>query len=134
MKVYVITQGSYSDYHICAVSVDKERAVLLSRYFSDGDGLAQVEEYDTEAKLPNSEVLFRLIPIYKVEIRKDGRCFSGIIEYHDSATPYKSRFTFGTLSGDGDTFYAFLTANDEAHARKIAFDKRAQMVAERFGL
>ena len=134
MKVYVITNGSYSDYHICAVAIDKERAVLLSRYFSDGDGLAQVEEYDTEAKLPNSEYLFRLIPIYKVEIRKDGRCFSGIIEYHDSAEPYKNRFMFGTLLGDGDTFYAFLTANSEDHARKIAFDKRAQMIAERFGL
>ena len=134
MKVYVITQGSYSDYHICAVAVDKEGAVLLSRYFSDGYGLAQAEEYDTEAKLPNSEVLFRLIPIYKVEIRKDGRCFSGILGYHDSAEPYKNHFRFGNLSGDGDTFYAFLTANDEAHARKIAFDKRAQMIAERFGL
>lgn len=134
MKVYVITQGGYPDYHICAVAVDKERAVLLSRYFSDGDGLAQIEEYDTEAKLPNNEVLFRLIPIYKVEIRRDGRCISGIIEYHDSAEPYENHFRFGDLSGNGDTFYAFLTANDEAHARKIAFDKRAQMIAERFGI
>ena len=134
MKVYVITNGSYSDYHICAVAIDKERAVLLSRYFSDGDGLANVEEYDTDADLPNFEVLSRLIPIYCVQIRSDGRCFSDIFEYHDSANPYESRFKFGRYFGDQDTFFAYLTAEDEEHARKIAFDKRAQMIAERFGL
>ena len=29
MKVYVITCGEYSDYQVCAVTLDKEQAELL---------------------------------------------------------------------------------------------------------
>ena len=48
MKVYVITQGCYSDYHICAVATDEEKAKLLKKYYSCRDDIAEIEEYDTE--------------------------------------------------------------------------------------
>lgn len=31
MKVYVITKGIYSDYHICAVAMDEEKAKVLGK-------------------------------------------------------------------------------------------------------
>lgn len=36
MKVYVITKGIYSDYHICGVALDKERANRLASFFQAG--------------------------------------------------------------------------------------------------
>lgn len=47
MKIYVITKGEYSDYHICAVTEDEKIAEKLQRIFSDWDK-AKIEEYDTD--------------------------------------------------------------------------------------
>lgn len=48
MKVYIITKGEYSDYHICAVATDKEKAEALREKFSDHYDNAEIEEYDTD--------------------------------------------------------------------------------------
>lgn len=45
MKVYVITKGEYSDYHICAVSLDAEKAKNIARICGYG---AEIEEYETD--------------------------------------------------------------------------------------
>ena len=34
--VYVIAKGCYSDYHICAVTLDKEKAERLCKLFDNG--------------------------------------------------------------------------------------------------
>lgn len=51
MKIYVITQGEYSDYTICAVSVDKDDAerkcALLNQNVRYGE-YCEIEEYDTD--------------------------------------------------------------------------------------
>ncbi len=51
MKVYVITQGEYSDYGICAVSLDKgdaeRKCALLNRNARNGE-YCEIEEYDTD--------------------------------------------------------------------------------------
>lgn len=52
-KVYVITKGAYSDYHICAVAATKEIAEKLQKIYSDeySRADARIEEYDlNEAK------------------------------------------------------------------------------------
>lgn len=50
MKVYAITAGEYSDYHIVAITDDKEKAEaladLINKQADDDD--AYVEEYDTK--------------------------------------------------------------------------------------
>lgn len=48
MKVYVITKGEYSDYHICAVVDNKAKAELLKEALTDKWGGPYIEEYDTE--------------------------------------------------------------------------------------
>ena len=48
MKVYVITKGQYSDYHICAVVTDFKKAQILREKFSDKIDDAKIEEFDTE--------------------------------------------------------------------------------------
>ena len=48
-KVYVITAGSYSDYHICAVSLDPQKAEVLAKFYTEhGYDQAGVEEYEAD--------------------------------------------------------------------------------------
>ena len=56
MKVYAITKGSYSDYHIETIVTDPELARKLAIEFSDKYDTANVEEYDTDKiKLESSK-------------------------------------------------------------------------------
>lgn len=49
MKAYVITQGCYSDYHICAVTLDKEKAEHLRKLALCHDSdYVEIEEYELD--------------------------------------------------------------------------------------
>lgn len=49
MTVYVVTAGEYSDYGICAVFTDKEKAEIYAAAYTDKRNEdCYVEEYDTE--------------------------------------------------------------------------------------
>ena len=57
MKVYIVTQGCYSDYRICAVFLDKKEAELYiaTRWHDEIDGRMwswdmynEIEEYETQ--------------------------------------------------------------------------------------
>lgn len=48
MKVYIVTQGSYSDYHIEAVFTDEEQAKFYCATHSDDCDDCEIEEYDTD--------------------------------------------------------------------------------------
>lgn len=43
MKIYVITRGTYSDYHIVTIFTDKHKAELYLKYYN----YCNLEEYDT---------------------------------------------------------------------------------------
>lgn len=46
MKIYAITKGTYSDYHICALTLDKEKAGRLKKVYSDSWGEAIIEVFE----------------------------------------------------------------------------------------
>ena len=48
MKIYIVTKGSYSDYHICGVAVDLKEAERLQNINTDEWDMARIETYDTE--------------------------------------------------------------------------------------
>ena len=64
MIVYIVTDGSYSDYHICAVFTDK----LKAEQYAALHGYDDVEEYETDKPLidGNVEVYYR----YYIDITK----------------------------------------------------------------
>ena len=71
MIVYVITQGHYSDYHICAVTTDKDKAEILRKFFSANSGYgdwgkARIQEYDTEEYIIEANLANRGFHIYYV--------------------------------------------------------------------
>ena len=125
MKVYVITQGEYSDYHICGVAVDAECAEKIRKYFDDEWDPANIEEYDTDDYVEGN-----VRERYIIIIDKRGN-----VEKHSTGdvAPFKTgedRFWWGV----NRAFCAEIWAKDQDHALKIAFDKRAKLLAEELGI
>lgn len=142
-KVYVITSGEYSDYSINAVTVSKERAEKLKKYYSQqqyGSSPVEIETYNIDEP---HEDLDDLIPIYYVSIDRRGKCFCRRETWmHEKtgklineAPSYLASYLGGELTTKhglfGDDFLTFRwygAAKDEEHALKIAQDKRAKML------
>lgn len=135
MLVYVVTKGCYSDYQICGVALDKDRAEKLVRFYSDGYDDAQIEEYDTEAEC--NDVLERLVPVYQVDIAPNGQYSVSIWKYVDSQNGFDTQYIFPNAHANGPEsmrFKARILAKDADHAAKIACDERAKRIAFSLGL
>lgn len=120
MIIYVITRGKYSDYHICAVTTEKEVAEDLKRKFSDWDE-ARIEKYDTET-----------YKLYKFE--KMYYCYNidGITKISETDFSFSGAFT-PKENKNGD-LWVYVNADNEQDALKIASDKFAKYRAEQLGL
>ena len=111
MTVYVITEGEYSDYHIIAVSLDKEKAKIIADAFSNTYDKANVEEYETDT--------FELI--------KEG---NKIYEVIYDANEYRVRETMwldndeklNTVQKFKDVYQVKILTKDVDHAFKIGVD------------
>ena len=126
MKVYVITKGEYSGYGICGVAIDKDKAEILRKFYSDRYDEAEIEEYDTEEE----EIQNDLRTVYGFTIGKKGEVLNEA-QFMRSEREWKNKFS---RYGVEHFFYAEVMAVDRDHALKIALDERAKMLAERFGL
>ena len=115
-KVYVITKGHYSDYHICAVTLDKERAHKLQKMYTDGIYNAEIEEY-----IPNeAKPMF----LFGVEFY-EGKFIRFKADEYKS---YDDGIIEVSLDFDSDELHdiVWVKAADEDHALKIAQDKLAE--------
>lgn len=131
MKIYVITAGEYSDYHICAASLDKEQAEYLRKIYSDGWDDAQIEEFDTD----QNPVISALRKFYRVEVNADGTIYEAKECYVPAETPFRDTFTLSSYPIYGEYgLTAQLEAKDLEHAKKIALDKRAELSASIVGV
>lgn len=124
MKVYVITKGCYSDYHICAVTLDEQEAKRLEKVYSETNERAAVEEYDTDA--PEAKLgLDGRVP-YHVRFHKD---YTYVCMSYKTPEEFKPHVF---LDPHWDIVDVFATDSDAAV--KIAAEKRAQARAEREGI
>ena len=120
MKIYVVTQGDYSDYHIVAVCTKKASAERIKNLLTDGWCDPEIEEYESD--------VYDINPTYKayhVVIWKNGdiKCEEEYNSYcAEDVNEYKDWFVY-------DVF-----AKDEEHAKKIALDKIAEYKAKKKGL
>lgn len=137
MKIYVITKGDYSDYHICAVATDRQKAELLKIFHSTDYDNAEIEEYETDDNVRKLEEAEAFEPIYRVIIDRNGRIVSTrVATYHDPKDAvFSNEFDFyfgpGYNRPDFNSDYVFvanLITKDAEHAIKIACDKRAEMI------
>lgn len=129
MKIYVITEGDYSDYHICAVTEDKEKAYHLKELFSGRYSYAEIEEWDTEefSFIKKDEKLYE---VTKINEKLDVCQLS--IELNDLRDERVTNVDIFAKGGKG--LMTRVLAKDEAHALKIAADRFAKHEAEKSGI
>lgn len=130
MKVYVLTQGSYSDYHIIGVTLDKEKAEETVEKLNYNPGVYDdpviLEAYESDAwdlgNLGCREYCFIFEP--------DGTCGWATCEQRASMVRPAEVYT------DCDDCVNVHVYTDKGwdHARKIAWDTRAKHLAEKEGL
>ena len=112
MKVYVITQGEYSDYHIVGVTLDKEVAEKCVKVHSGKNWyVPRIEVYDTN------------------DFKKYTKpCWW--VDYEDMTVHRCELASMESYSFGDEIIYA----DTEQHAIKIAGERKAKMLAERAGL
>lgn len=130
MKVYVITRGAYSDYHICGVSLDKNLADKIAEGCSDKYEDADVEVYDTEEFSPllKGGSVFFVGLVYgtnEIEVCEKDWDYKFII------VPLSASPESGNMLGRinkvvpmirNQGCFTYVVAEDEEHARKIGSD------------
>lgn len=124
MKIYVVTQGTYSDYGIIAATLDRDVAeAIAKKYYSKWDP-PEIEEYE------DAELLLK--PRWNVRFPKNGP-----VEVEEQ--PFSDYYAgprcivyarLGTLVLEVND----VAADDKESAIKIAAEKRAAYLAEKNGL
>lgn len=118
-KIYIITCGQYSDYHIVGIYDDKELAEERLPLYDAKYRYADIKEYELNPQVDHPK---GLLP-YSVKMDIEGNakaeresiaCFSG-----REWEPY----------GDNKSVSFEMWAKDEAHAIKIANERRVQLIA-----
>lgn len=124
-KIYVITQGVYSDYHIVAATTDYELAKKIAAKFTTRYDDCEIEEYD------DAEVMLR--PAYRIYFDASGNV--------DSTDECKDAYDYSGIGKCNEYGYGFnskmrvtVSADDPESAIKIAAEKRAKYLAEKLGL
>ena len=125
-KVYVITRGDYSDYHICAVTMDDVKAKTLAKMYSTRYDAANVETWETDTEANVNALNGRRQ--YYVNFNSDGSAdvLRNNWDYED--------FREGIIEDEYRYFSVRLYAKDEDSAIKIAAEKRAKYLAEKEGI
>lgn len=127
MKVYIITKGSYSDYHICGISLDKDKAEIIRRRFSVEYERAEIEEYDTDSV----EEILRYEHTYKCDYYHDNSSISVRLSNPDYIDDDDYRVKHNSFL---NCLRVYVNANTEEEALKFASDKFAKYRAEHMDL
>lgn len=151
MNVYIVTAGSYSDYHICAVYDTKEAAEYHVEHLLGGErDYAMVEEHELN---PHRQIISDGLKPFVVEMGRDGTTYAVRAAPADNVVGAQdylglSRTIYRTLMEESGirwlsreenlaiaervpiigTFHVLAT--DGQHAVKIANERRARLIAE----
>lgn len=123
---YVVTSGSYSDYHICGVTRNKEYAEFLCKKHTSLWEPADIETFNDESQ---KEPIEKFKCIWEAYIYTNRPSKARIIKSVKASEKVKVN-PKPWLYPNGD-FEIYVVADDEEHAIKIAQDKLAEYMAER---
>ena len=121
MKIYVVTKGYYSDYHIITATTDEELAYRIKEKFSGDD-------YYDEAKVEifeDAEIFLK--QCYFIKFDKGGNVIRIEEESEYSYEQYEGEDTKGN-------FYISIIADNKEIAIKIGAERRAMYLAQKYGL
>ena len=126
MKVYVLTCGEYSCYHIVGVLLDEEQAKIAAEVMSDRYNDVEVETYDTD------DLKF-IKPGWKYwTIAFSERDHAIVDTFRDDY--YLDALGEPRLCAINHRWYVDVYAEDEDHAIKSASDKLDKYLAEQNSL
>lgn len=122
MKIYVVTKGDYSDYHIITATTDKAQAKKIADKFSDDWGEAKVEIYD------DAEIYLKTVWLVRFDTK------GNVNELRVDNSEYSYRDVNKCSSDIFKGVYVHVQADDEISAIKIASEKRAEFLAKKAGI
>lgn len=136
-KVYVVTSGEYSDYHIVGVTMDEEKAHRIADLLSECDcDEAHVEEYDAdefEKQWKDETVIFR--GCLDRHWGKSNPVYAFVTyEQNEKALDYPLGVVSHFRDKLNDFYKVYVRAKDREHAIKIAEDKIAEYRAQEEGI
>lgn len=121
MKVYIVTSGEYSDYHIERVFDSREKAErFISNNINNERSMIEEFEVNTESQKEGSRLIRFL-----VEMDKDGNTNDWIIYNYDDY--FKTDGTDDYI--DDNILHCHVKAKNEKHAIKICNERRIQRKA-----
>ena len=123
MKIYVVTKGVYSDYHIITATTDEKLAYEIKDKFSEDYswGEAKVEVYE------DAEMFMK--PCYFLRFDKNGN----VIESHEESN---DEYSYAQRQGEDirGNFYCYIQTDSMESAIKIGAERRAMYLAQKNGL
>lgn len=126
MKIYVVTQGEYSDYHIITATTDKSIAkAIVKKFQNNGYYEPKIEEYE------NAEIMLK--PCWSVFFYDDGTIHD-VIDGTYSPYSYEDVGTCCRVGRNRQFIRVVVSADSKEAAIKIAAEKRAKRIAEEAGL
>ena len=124
MKLYAVTKGDYSDYHIITLTADKEAAKKIAKRFS-GTYDAMVEEYEDGEIILGKELYFvRMVDGNIDDVTEDGS------EYN----LFDTSVYHGNTWGGKPIYYTHVLTDSAEKAAKIGKDRIMKYIAEKEGL
>lgn len=123
---YAVTDGDYSDYHIIAITDNKERAENIKKLYSGKYSEPMIEEFfDGEAKNEALyDVLYNTDGSYNVTLQTFNKEYSSDINIIRENVPNNHWWKYQVL----------VIAKDKKHAIKIAQDLWAEYKAKKEGV
>ena len=117
MKVYLVTDGEYSDYHLCGIYSTREKAEEAKQiYVADRD----IEEIELDGLPEHIEGLY----CYLVSMNKSGKLRS--VDWLERSDRMNKDVTLWDHQEVADFF---VMGRDSKHAIKIANERRSYLIA-----
>lgn len=134
MKVYVVTTGSYSDYEIAEIFLDKNKAEEFANWVKDSNGVDEWETSDDDFEF--GELKDKVIVnacyypnIHDIKINKTEYYFRGMVNRYFYNVSQNKEYTHL------HTYKIVPNDYDEEKIKRILYDKWAEiqsLCAERF--
>ncbi len=129
MKVYVVTAGEYSDYHIEAVYSTREKAEL---YVATHEG--EIEEYDIDEPVMEGKAYYGVYAKFfadidgkgKCDINKAWLCYTNPVYDTKEIKPYIESYVGERCSTPGRYWNVYVPTSKS----KMAADERIKVVSD----
>lgn len=127
-KIYIVTAGDYSDYHIVTVFSSRELAEKFCTKFGDPDYEYEIEEYELDSF---RQQLNNGLNCFNVSMCADGSLLDDVDKDYNEEVILSGKTNYRIYKWDQERLMLHITcmAENRQHAIKIANEIRTQLIA-----